>query len=425
MTSRRGSSRAASIVDSDSAMGGGSAAPSSGADVELGQQQSRPLLGDDVLANGAVSPPPQPQGGGASHGLDYPPSPGMVKRRGSDDGFDTTGLSKGKKSSRTEMAQMLLYLTIFALSGPLLIMSNKYVLSDIGFAFPLSLSFLTLTFSWAVCWVAIRIGFVDFRHKDMVDRKFYMTNILPIGALSAGTIVLGMASYLFLTVSFVQMLKAFTPVMTLAFMTSFGLTRPTREIIGCVLIICLGTAFAGLGELNFSLVGMGCMLSAQMCEALKLVFTQLMLKNFKFNVVETLYYVTPISAAWVLLFAIIVEFRHFDSTTWNMFITNKGAFLFSSVMAISTNAINAVVIQHTNALMLKLVATARNGVLVLFNAAFMGEVVTGIQFCGYSVSLVGFIFYNVLVRRGGNNKGSGGTTCSTTGKPSEAASSGK
>jgi len=396
-------------------MGGSGAAPSSAADVELGQQQSRPLLGDNVLANGTVSPPPPPQGGVASHGLDYPPSPGLAKRKGSEERFDPSGASKGKKSSRTEMAQSLFYLTAFSLSGPLLIMSNKHVLSDIGFAFPLSLSFLTLSFSWAVCWMAIRVGFVDFKHKDMVDRKFYMTNILPIGALSAGTIVLGMASYLFLTVSFVQMLKAFTPVMTLAFMTSFGLTRPTRQIIGCVLVICLGTAFAGLGELNFSLLGMGCMLCAQMCEALKLVFTQLMLKNFKFNVVETLYYVTPISAAWVLLFAIIVEFRHFDSTTWKIFITNKGAFLFSSVMAISTNAINAVVIQHTNALMLKLVATARNGVLVLFNAAVLGEVVTGIQFCGYSVSLVGFLFYNVLVRRG-NNKGSGG---GSTGKTSE------
>jgi len=401
-------------------MGGGGAAPSSGADIELGQQQSRPLLGDDVLANGAVSPPPPPPGAGSSHGLDYPPSPGMVKRRGSDDAFDTKG-TKGKKGSRMETAQMLFYLTAFSLSGPLLIMSNKHVLSDVGFAFPLSLSFLTLTFSWAVCWVAIRLGVVDFKHKDMVDRKFYVTNILPIGALSAGTIVLGMASYLFLTVSFVQMLKAFTPVMTLAFMTSFGLTRPTRQIIGCVTIICLGTAFAGLGELNFSLLGMGCMLTAQMCEALKLVFTQLMLKNFKFNVVETLYYVTPISAAWVLLFAIIVEFRHFDKTTWDMFITNKGAFLFSSVMAISTNAINAVVIQHTNALMLKLVATARNGVLVLFNAAVMGEVVTGIQFCGYSVSLVGFLFYNALVRRS-NNKSSSGGGSSNTGKPSEPAS---
>ena len=342
----------------------------------------------------------------------------MVKRRGSDDAFD---MFKGKRGSKTETAQMLFYVTAFSLSGPLLIMSNKHVLSDVGFAFPLSLSFLTLTFSWAVCWVAIRVGLVDFKHKDMVDRKFYVTNIMPIGALSAGTIVLGMASYLFLTVSFVQMLKAFTPVMTLAFMTSFGLTRPTRDIIGCVMVICLGTAFAGLGELNFSLLGMGCMLSAQMCEALKLVFTQLMLKNFKFNVVETLYYVTPISAAWVLLFVIIVEFRHFDSTTWDMFINNKGAFLFSSVMAISTNAINAVVIQHTNALMLKLVATARNGVLVLFNAAVMGEVVTGIQFCGYSVSLAGFLFYNALIRRG-NTKSSGGGGSSNIGKPSELAS---
>ena len=389
---RRISSRAASLHESDSMTalsddieqgGGGSGSGS----------QTKPLLVND----GNTPPPPS----ASAPQINYPPSPGMSKRKAGDSGFSIdAGTGKGsKKAGAAEWAEKLFYLTAFAFSGPLLIMSNKHVLSDVGFAFPLSLTFLTLTFSWAVCWGAIRIGLVEFRHKDTVDRKFYMANILPIGALSAGTIVMGMASYLFLTVSFVQMLKAFTPVMTLFFMTSFGLTRPTRKIIGCVLIICLGTACAGLGELNFSLLGMVCMLSAQTCEALKLVYTQLMLKNFKFNVVETLFYVTPISAAWVLLFASIIEFRHFDQNTWNLLLTHKGSFLFSSVMAVSTNAINAVVIQHTNALMLKLVATARNGVLVLFNAMILGEVVTGIQFCGYSVSLVGFLFYNVLIRR--------------------------
>lgn len=351
---------------------------------------SRPLLSDEDQSS-SIAPPPPPAG---SDDEGHARSPGIMKRSLSDGSLGIVGDEKG-----SELALKLFYLTAFAFSGPLLIMSNKHVLSDIGFAFPLTLSFLTLTFSWTVCFIAIRFGLVEFKHKDMVDRRFYMTNILPIGALSAGTIVLGMASYLFLTVSFVQMVKAFTPVMTLFFMTSFGLTRPNRQIIGCVMIICLGTAFAGLGELNFSLLGMGCMLSAQMCEALKLVFTQLMLKNFKFNVVETLYYITPISAAWVLLFAIFVEFKHFDASTWDLFMTHKGSFLFSSVMAVSTNAINAVVIQHTNALMLKLVATARNGLLVLFNAMVMGEIVTGIQFCGYSVSLIGFLCYNMLIRR--------------------------
>jgi len=379
---------------SDIEQGGGGASGS----------QTKPLLGDDANVSTIPLPPPTSS---ADH-MKFPPSPGMSKRKVSNSGFDIDNSNDRTRSGAAELAEKLFYLTAFAFSGPLLIMSNKHVLSDVGFAFPLSLSFLTLTFSWAVCWAAIRVGLVEFRHKDMVDRKFYISNILPIGALSAGTIVMGMASYLFLTVSFVQMLKAFTPVMTLSFMTSFGLARPTRQIVGCVLIICLGTAFAGIGELNFSLVGMICMLSAQMCEALKLVFTQLMLKNFKFNVVETLYYVTPISAAWVLLFASVIEFRHFDSSTWNLLLTHKGSFLFSSVMAVSTNAINAVVIQHSNALMLKLVATARNGVLVLFNAMVMGEVVTGIQFCGYSVSLMGFLFYNVLIRRNKQQESSPG-----------------
>ena len=366
-------------------------AMSSSADLEQGNA-IKPLLSASATADF--------QSNGNDSTLRYPPCPGLSKRQKSGEGLGIdVEAAVGFEGGGVRMAKSLFYLMVFAFSGPLLIMSNKNVLSNIGFAFPLTLSFLTLSFSWAVCWLSIKVGLVEFRQKKIVDRRFYITNILPIGALSAGTIVLGMASYLFLTVSFVQMIKAFTPVMTLVFMTSFGLTQPSRQTISCVLIICLGTCFAGLGEVNFSIVGMGCMLSAQMCEALKLVFIQVMLKNFKFNVVETLYYVTPISAAWVLIFASIIEFRHFDWNTWEMVVENKGAFIFSSLMAISTNAINAVVIQYTNALMLKLIATARNGALVLFNAMVLGEVVTPIQFCGYSVSLAGFLLYNALLRR--------------------------
>lgn len=320
------------------------------------------------------------------------------------DDTDCSGKTK-ERDQAAGILEKLFYIASFFFSGPLLIMSNKNILSNIGFAFPLSLSFLTLSFSWFVCMIAVHVYGLELKHKELVDRRFYLTNILPIGALSAGTIVMGMASYLFLTVSFVQMIKAFTPCITMGFMVSFGLNRPTREAIACVLVICLGTAIAGFGEVHFSFLGMGCIICAQICEALKLVYTQVMLKSFKFDVVETLYYVTPISAVWVLVFAAIIEFPTLDwSAVHEMIFANKGAFLFSAVMAVSVNAINAVVIQYTNALMLKLIATARNGLLVLFNAMVLGEIVTQMQLFGYSLSLVGFVCYNISIRRNKDKK---------------------
>lgn len=213
-----------------------------------------------------------------------------------------------------------------------------------------------------------------------------------------------MASYLFLTVAFVQMLKAFTPVMTLGGLVLFRLTKPSFRIVLSVLVICIGTAIAGAGELNFSLVGMACMLLAQTCEALKLIFTQVVLQNLRFDLAETLYYITPTSAVFVFVFALFMEFPYMTADDWAILFNNKQAFLLSCVCAIATNVINTFVIQFSNALALKLVATARNAVLVLINALFFAEIVTGQQYIGYTVSLGGFVAYNYINYKEGQAK---------------------
>mmetsp|Transcript_23943 Transcript_23943/g.44447 ORF Transcript_23943/g.44447 Transcript_23943/m.44447 type:complete len:374 (+) Transcript_23943:46-1167(+) len=291
---------------------------------------------------------------------------------------------------------MFLLFTVFMTSGPFLIMSNKYVLKDLGFAFPLTLTLITLIFCSFVCWVFVWTTGYELKHTESMTRSFYLKKICPIGALSAGTIVLGMASYLFLTVAFVQMLKAFTPVMTLGGLVLFRLEKPSQKVVLCVLLICLGTAIAGFGELNFSLVGISCMCLAQMFEALKLIFTQQVLQNLKFGVVESLYYITPSSAGFVFLAAALLEFPRMTHANVQEIYDNLHVFSLSCTFAVLTNVINTFVIQFSNALVLKLLATARNALLVIFNAVVMAEHVTPLQFFGYTVSLVGFSFYNYV-----------------------------
>lgn len=49
--------------------------------------------------------------------------------------------------------------------------------------------------------------------------------MVPVGACQALTLALGNAAYLYLTVSFIQMLKAFTPVVVLAIGILFKLEK--------------------------------------------------------------------------------------------------------------------------------------------------------------------------------------------------------
>lgn len=45
--------------------------------------------------------------------------------------------------------------------------------------------------------------------------RFFCTRMLPVGLFNAVTLMFGNAVYLYLSVAFIQMLKAFTPVITM------------------------------------------------------------------------------------------------------------------------------------------------------------------------------------------------------------------
>ena len=62
------------------------------------------------------------------------------------------------------------------------------------------------------------------------------------------------AGYMYLTVSFVQMLKAFTPCVVVAMLYVPGYS-PSQKVSLSVLGMSIGTVVASLGEANFNLLG--------------------------------------------------------------------------------------------------------------------------------------------------------------------------
>lgn len=116
-----------------------------------------------------------------------------------------------------------------------------------------------------------------------VDMKFYMTRIMPVGFLMALTLLCGNVSYLYLTVAFIQMLKAFTPIITMVTLFLFRMETPTKNLIASVVFIAFGTLLASLGEGSFSVIGVVIMMSSEVFESVRLVMTQVLLVGLKFN----------------------------------------------------------------------------------------------------------------------------------------------
>lgn len=65
--------------------------------------------------------------------------------------------------------------------------------------------------------------------------------LAPIIACTAATMFWGNAAYMHLSVSFIQILKAFTPALTLIIGASVGVERLRLGLVVSVLLIALGT----------------------------------------------------------------------------------------------------------------------------------------------------------------------------------------
>lgn len=92
--------------------------------------------------------------------------------------------------------------------------------------------------------------------KDVnMSKDMFLRSILPIGLLFSASLILSNTAYLYLSVAYIQMLKAFVPVAILLISWTFRIQDPNKRLAMIVLMISSGVALASRGELRFNLVG--------------------------------------------------------------------------------------------------------------------------------------------------------------------------
>lgn len=127
-----------------------------------------------------------------------------------------------------------------------------------------------------------------------VSAQFYCRHMIPVGVVMAITIWSGNLVYMYLTVSFTQMLKAAGPVFIMIAMFLAGLEKPTVPLIASVLTICGGLVVASAGEVHFHLLGVGVMLISEVGEATRLVLTQILLRDLQLGPLDGLLYLVSV-----------------------------------------------------------------------------------------------------------------------------------
>jgi len=64
-----------------------------------------------------------------------------------------------------------------------------------------------------------------------IQQQHQQQNVVPVGVCQALTLAMGNAAYIYLTVSFIQMLKAATPIFVLAIGIAFGIEKAEFKVI--------------------------------------------------------------------------------------------------------------------------------------------------------------------------------------------------
>ncbi|KAK9846011.1 hypothetical protein WJX81_008360 [Elliptochloris bilobata] len=279
--------------------------------------------------------------------------------------------------------------------GNAIIVVNKRLLVDEGFAYPLTLTGLSQFVSALGGWLVAQLGWMKLGPRP--SWHVFATRLLPVVAFTAGSLYFGNVAYLSLSVAFIQILKVLTPAITLTVCWAAGLERLTQPLVLSVALISAGTGAATLyetgGGTGFAWAGFACFTFSALLEALRVVYIQLLLGRFKFNTLEVLVYMSPACGALLLACAAVWERDALlPSRGLAVAARNPLGFTAALCMGFFVNLTTAYAIQMTSSLTFKVFGCIKNTLVVGLGVA-MGDRVAPAQLAGYAISVSGFALY--------------------------------
>jgi len=285
--------------------------------------------------------------------------------------------------------------TWISLSSSIIIF-NKWILDTAGFRFPIVLTTWHLAFATLMTQILARFTTVlDSRKKVPMTGKIYLRAIVPIGLMFSLSLICGNLTYLYLSVSFIQMLKATTPVAVLIASWIFGVAPVNLKTLGNVSFIVIGVMIASYGELQFVLIGFLYQLGGIVFEATRLVMVQRLLSSaeFKMDPLVSLYYFAPACAIMNGLVSLFVEIPRMTLQD----VANVGYFtlLVNAMIAFLLNVSVVFLIGKTSSLVMTLSGVLKDILLVLASMLIFQDPVSPLQFFGYSIALGGLVYYKL------------------------------
>ncbi|KAH6792417.1 Drug/metabolite transporter superfamily protein [Perilla frutescens var. hirtella] len=287
------------------------------------------------------------------------------------------------------------YVGIWIFLSFTVIVYNKYILDKklYNWPFPISLTMIHMAFCSLLASAAVLL--LRLVEPASLSRRVYFSSVVPIGALYALSLWLSNSAYIYLSVSFIQMLKALMPVAVYSIGILLRKDSYKSNTMLNMLAISAGVAIAAYGEAKYDSWGVLLQLGAVVFEATRLVLIQILLtsKGINLNPITSLYYVAPSCFAFLSIPWLFVEFPLLRNRISGL----EFDFLIFGTNCVCAFALNLAVfllVGKTSALTMNVAGVVKDWLLIAFSWSVIKDNVTPLNLFGYGLAFLGVGYYN-------------------------------
>ncbi|KAL8223193.1 hypothetical protein R6Q57_020592 [Mikania cordata] len=306
-------------------------------------------------------------------------------------------MGKGGALSEGILKKIILsytYVAIWIFLSFTVIVYNKYILDRkmYNWPYPISLTMIHMGFCSSLAYILVNV--IKLVEPVQMTRDVYLKSVVPIGLLYSLSLWLSNSAYIYLSVSFIQMLKALMPVAVYSIGVLFKKESFKTQTMSNMLSISFGVAIAAYGEAQFNTFGVALQLGAVCFEATRLVLIQILLtsKGITFNPITSLYYVAPCCLAFLSVPWMLVEFPNLRDTS--SFHFDYFIFGTNSIFAFALNLAVFLLVGKTSALTMNVAGVVKDWLLIAFSWSVIKDTVTPINLFGYVIAFLGVGYYN-------------------------------
>ncbi|XP_057980891.1 nucleotide-sugar uncharacterized transporter 2-like [Malania oleifera] len=305
--------------------------------------------------------------------------------------FNELRSSEGAKHQQQRICGPTVALTFNLLVSVGIILVNKMVLGNVGFNYPVFLTFIHYMLSWILMAILKSVSILP-ACPPLKSTRY--STLLALGIVMSLSTGLANISLKFNSVGFYQMAKiAVTPTIVLAEFIIFGKRVSYRKVLALA-VLSIGVAVATVTDLQFHFFGACVALLWIIPSAVNKILWSNLQQQENWTALALMWKTTPIT-----LFFLVILMRWLDppgvlSFDWNF--RNTSAILLSAVLGFLLQWSGALALGATSATTHVVLGQFKTCVILLGGFLFFGSNPGWVSLCGAITALAGMSAYTFL-----------------------------